>query len=310
MFTVNLLKILCWIVGHIPLNLSLWSGRVLGRIGFYLDARHRGIVLNNLKLSFEGEKTDDELNVIARTVFENLGMDLMEFCRLPWLKEEVLKGYVECEGLENFKRMHDRGKGIIFLTGHLGNWELMAIFYALNGYPVDIVVRDLDRPAIDEFVRWVRTKAGNRIISKGRSMRELLKILFEGGIVGILLDQNVSWSEGVFVYFFNRLACTNKGTALMAMASGAPVVPTFIVREGNRHRVIIGAEVEVSNTGDRLKDQVVNTARFTKVIEDFVRKYPEQWFWVHQRWKSRPENDPNRGTEKAAAIETGCRDSV
>jgi len=96
----------------------------------------------------------------------------------------------------------------------------------------------------------------------------------------------------------------------MAMASGAPVVPTFIVREGNRHRVIIGDEVEVSNTGDRLKDQVVNTARFTKVIEDFVRKYPEQWFWVHQRWKSRPENDPNRGTEKAAAIETGCRDSV
>jgi len=219
-FTVNLLKILCWIVGHIPLNFSLWSGRVLGRIGFYLDARHRGIVLNNLKTSFEGEKTDDELNVIARTVFENLGMDLMEFCRLPWLKEEVLKGYVECEGLENFKRMHDRGKGIIFLTGHLGNWELMAIFYALNGYPVDIVVRDLDSPAIDEFVRWVRTKAGNRIISKGRSMRELLKILSEGGIVGFYLTRMFRGARGYSFTFLTGLHAQIRGLPLWPWQAG------------------------------------------------------------------------------------------
>lgn len=302
-FIIIALKILCWFMGHIPLFISLWIGRGLGRIAFYLDKKHREIALNNLMASFGDEKTSDEINIVAKKVFENLGMNVMEFCRLPWLKKENLDKYIECEGFENFKIAYDKGRGVIFLTGHFGNWELMAIFYALKEYPVDIVVRDMDNPLIDEFVRWVRTKAGNRIISKGRSMRELLKILSKGRIAGILLDQNVAWAEGVFVYFFDRLACTNKGAALMAISSGAPVIPTFIVRDGKRHKVIIGKEIEVIDTGDRAKDQMENTAAFTRVIEDFARKYPEQWFWLHQRWKSRPENDPNRGTERASLIE-------
>ncbi|MBI3755690.1 MAG: lysophospholipid acyltransferase family protein [Deltaproteobacteria bacterium] len=286
-----------------PLGLSLFFGMALGRLGFYLDKKHRKIILNNLKTAFGQEKSDDEMDLIARKVFENLGMNFMEFFRLPWLKEQGLNGYVECEGFENFKKAYDKGKGVIFLTGHFGNWELMAIFYALKNYPVDIVVRDLDSPIVDEFVRWVRAKAGNRIVAKGRSMRELIRTLSKGGIVGILLDQNVTWSEGVFVYFFNKLACTNKGAALLAAASGAAVVPTFIIRHGKKHRVVIGEEVAIKNTGDRTADQLANTALFTKIIEDFVRKYSEQWFWLHQRWKSRPENDPNKGTEKAAMME-------
>lgn len=285
-----------------PLGLSLFFGRALGRLGFYLDKKHRKIILNNLKTAFGQEKSDDEMNLIAKKVFENLGINFMEFFRLPWLKEQGLNGYVECEGFENFKKAYDKGRGVIFLTGHFGNWELMAIFYALKGYPVDIVVRDLDSPLVDEFVRWVRAKAGNRIVAKGRSMRELIRTLSKGGITGILLDQNVTWSEGVFVYFFNKLACTNKGTALLAAASGAAVVPTFIIRHGKKHRVIIGEEIAIKNTGDRTADQLANTALFTKIIEELVRKYPDQWFWLHQRWKSRPENDPNKGTEKAAMI--------
>ena len=303
-FIIQCLKILCWFLGHIPLILSFWFGRGLGRLGFYLDKKHREIVLNNIKTVFGQEKSTDEINLIAKKVFENLGMNLMEFFRLPWLKEQDLNGYVECEEFENFKKAYDKGRGVIFLTGHFGNWELMAIFYALESYPVDIVIRDLDSPIVDEFVRWVRTKAGNRIVAKGRSMRELIRILSKGGIVGILLDQNVTWSEGVFVYFFNKLACTNKGTALLTTASGAVVIPTFIVRDGRKHRVIIGKEITIKNTGNRAADQLANTALFTKIIEDFVRKYPEQWFWLHQRWKSRPENDPNKGTEKAAMIQT------
>ena len=303
-FIIQCLKILCWLIGHIPLGLSLWFGMTLGRIGFYLDKKHREIVINNLTAAFQNEKSSCEISAIARKVFENLGMNFMEFCRLPWLKEQDLTGYVECDGFENFKRAYNKGKGIIFLTGHFGNWELMAMFYALKGYPGDIVVRNLDSHIADEFVRWMRTKDGNRIVSKGRSMRELLKILSKGGIVGILLDQNVTWSEGVFVYFFNKLACTNKGTALLAAASGAAVVPTFIIRDGKKHRVIIGEEITIKSSGDRAKEQLENTALFTKIIEDFVRQHPEQWFWLHQRWKSRPENDPNKGTEKAAMIES------
>lgn len=286
-----------------PLGMSLFFGRALGRLGFYLDKKHRKIILNNLKTAFGQEKSDDEMDLIAKKVFENLGMNFMEFFRLPWLKEQDLNGYVECEGFENFKKAYGKGRGVVFLTGHFGNWELMAMFYALKNYQADIVVRDLDSLLVDEFVRWVRAKAGNRIVAKGRSMRELIRTLSKGGITGILLDQNVTWSEGVFVYFFNKLACTNKGTALLAAASGAAVVPTFIIRDGKKHRVIIGEEVAIKNTGDRTADQLANTALFTKITEDFVRKYPEQWFWLHQRWKSRPENDPNRGTEKAAMIQ-------
>lgn len=298
--TVKLLKILCRLLGRTPLAISLWFGKTLGRLGFYLDKKHREIVFNNLKTAFANEKSDSEMNLIAKKAFENLGMNFMEFFRLPRLKERDLNGYVECEGFENFKKAHDKGRGVIFLTGHFGNWELMAVFYALKNYPVDIVARDLDNRIVDEFVRWVRTNTGNRIVAKGRSMRELIRILAKGGTVGILLDQNVTWSEGVFVHFFNKLACTNKGTALLAVASGAAVVPTFIIRQGKRHRVIIGEEVAVKNTGNRAADQLENTALFTNVIEDFVRRHPEQWFWLHQRWKSRPENDPNKGTEKAA----------
>ncbi|MBI3399424.1 MAG: lysophospholipid acyltransferase family protein [Deltaproteobacteria bacterium] len=302
-FIIQCLKILCWSIGHLPLAFALWFGRILGKLAFYLDKKHRVITLNNLENSFKGEKTSGDINAIAKKVFENLGMNFMEFCRLSWLKTEDLTGYVEVEGFENFERAYKKGKGVIFLTGHFGNWELMAIFYALKGYPVDIVVRDLDSPIADEFVKWVRTVAGNRIVSKDRSMRELLRIVSKGGVVGILLDQNVTWNEGVFVYFFNELACTNKGPALLALASGAAIVPTFIVRNGKKHRIIIGEEITIKNSGNRAADHLKNTALFTKVIEDFARQYPEQWFWLHQRWKSRPENDPNRGTEKAAMID-------
>lgn len=301
--SIQSLKILCWLIGHIPLTLSLWIGKMLGRLGFYIDRKHREITLNNIKTSFKDKKTSVETTIIAKKVFENLGMNLMEFCRLPWLKNTDLQDYLEVEGFDNFNKAYEKGHGVIFLTGHFGNWEAMAVFYALMGYPVDVVVRDLDSPIIDKFVRWVRTKAGNRIVSKGRSMRELLKLLSKGNIAGILLDQNVSWNEGVFVYFFDRLACTNKGAALLAMASKASVVPTFILRKGKTHKIIIGKELVVNNTGNRTLDQIENTARFTKVIEDFARGYPEQWFWLHQRWKSRPDNDPNKGTEKAALIQ-------
>ena len=301
---LQFIKVFWWFIGHLPLQVNLRIGRVIGRLGFYLDKKHRDIAIRNITTAFGDTKTANELYVLAKKAFENLGMNSMEFCRLPWLTEKNLAGYIECDGFENFKKAYDKGQGVIFLTGHFGNWELMAIFYALKGYPVDIIVRDLDYPVVDEFIRWVRTRAGNRTISKGRSMRELMRVLSKGGIVGVLLDQNVTWSEGVFVNFFNQLACTNKGTALLALASNAAVVPTFIVRERKGHRIIIGEEITLVNTGDRANDQLNNTAIFTRVIEDFVKKYPEQWFWLHQRWKSRPENDPNKGTEKAALIQT------
>lgn len=297
------LKVLCWLIGHLPLSLALTIGRGMGRLAFYVDRRHRRIAIENITAAFGKEKTYQEIVGMVREVFENLGMNLLEFFRLPWLKPETLNDYVTHDGFENLIKAKDKGKGVIFLTAHLGNWELMAVVYALWGHPVNIVVRGMDSPCLDEFIREVRTECGNRVIDKKTSMRKLLDVLKGGGIVGILLDQNVTWSEGVFVDFFGRLACTNKGLALLAMVSGAPVIPTFIVRKGGgRHEVILGEEVEVRVTGDKKRDILVNTARFTKVIEDFIRRYPEQWFWIHQRWKSRPEGDPRKGRRGEAAV--------
>ncbi|HBR17470.1 MAG TPA: hypothetical protein DD725_07670, partial [Deltaproteobacteria bacterium] len=152
---LQFIKVFWWFIGHLPLQVNLWIGRVMGKLGFYLDKKHRDIAIRNLTTAFGDSKTANELYVLAKKAFENLGMNSMEFCRLPWLTEKNLAGYIECDGFEDFKKAYDKGQGVIFLTGHFGNWELMAIFYALKGYPVDIIVRDLDNPVVDEFIRWV-----------------------------------------------------------------------------------------------------------------------------------------------------------
>ncbi len=284
-----LLKTLSYLIGHLPLGVLLFSGKVLGRLVYLVDKRHRETTVENLKKAFGNEKTDVEIEAIARKVFENIAMNFFEFMRLPWLRKEDLAGYVECEGFENFKEAHSRGKGVMVYTAHFGNWELMAAYYGLMGYPSEIIVRDLDNPGVEKFVKWARSRCGNAIVSKERVMRKLLKRLSENAVVGILLDQNVAQAEGVFVDFFGTKACTNKGPAMLANISGAAVIPSFIVREGKKHRIVIGKVFGVFATGDKEKDTMENTAQWTKTIEEMIRKYPEQWFWVHRRWKTRPQ---------------------
>lgn len=284
-----LLKITAFIIGHLPLSIVVPAGKFLGRLAFLLDKKHRNIALENLRNAYGESLTAGDIKGTAQKVFENLGITLLEFMRIPWLKRDDFPGYVECEGLENLDGALAKKKGVILFTAHMGNWELMAAWYALMGYPVDVVIRELDSPLFERFVDWVRTRPGNRMVSKGRAMRRLLRVLSNNGIAGILLDQNVAENEGVFVDFFGTLACTNKGPAMVAAVSGAAVVPTFIIREGKKHRIIVGPEITLASTGDREGDALENTRRFTKAIEDMIRKEPGQWFWVHRRWKTRPE---------------------
>ncbi|MBI5970126.1 MAG: lysophospholipid acyltransferase family protein [Deltaproteobacteria bacterium] len=288
---VALLKAVSYIIGHLPLGVLLFSGKTLGRLVYLVDKRHRKTAKENLKKAFGNEKTDIEIETIARKVFENIAMNFFEFMRVPWLKKSDLDGYVECEGFENFKEARSRGKGVMVYTAHLGNWELMAAYYGLMGHPSEIIVRDLDNPGVEEFVRWARSRCGNTIVSKERVMRKLIRRLSENAVVGILLDQNVAAAEGVFVDFFGTQACTNKGPAMLAAISGAAVIPSFIVRNGKKHKVVIGKISEVISTGDKEKDAMENTAQWTKTIEEVIRKRPEQWFWVHRRWKTRPQKN-------------------
>ncbi len=282
------MKASAFIVGHIPLGFTHALGRSIGRLLFRLDRKHREIALANLDLAYGDTITRDEKDRIALKTFVSLATLAFEFMRLPWLKPNDLHGYVSTEGRENLDRALEKGRGVIILTAHFGNWELLGVWLGLMGYRMDIVVRELDHPVMEEFVAWARTRSGNRIIYKERSMRKLLRQLSGNGLAGILIDQNVTWTEGVFVDFFGTLACTNKGPAILAASSGAAVIPTFIVRRGRAHTVVFAPEVEMQVTGERELDAIENTRRCTRAVEEMIRKHPDQWFWVHRRWKTRP----------------------
>ncbi len=289
MLRVFFLEKIIYLFALLPWKPALALGRFLGRIAYGIDKKHRNIAFRNLKESFK-EKTDKEVCTIVKKVYENFGMNMMEFARLPRFTSKNIDGFVDYKNLNYIEQAKRKGKGILLLTGHCGNWELLSHAMGLKGYNGYVVVRDGDSPVFDKFLRKRRMKSGNKVIGKKKAMRKLLRILGRGGIVAILLDQNVTWREGVFVDFMGRKACTNKGLALMAMASGAQIVPIFIRRKDDLcHEIEVMEAVSIVDTGNKDKDILVNTQIFTEKIEEYVRRYPEQWFWLHQRWKTRPK---------------------
>jgi KDO2-lipid IV(A) lauroyltransferase len=278
-----------WAINLIPLKVRVWFLQGLGELLFAADGRHRRIVQRNLTLAF-GKKTDKERTEIARSVFRNLGRVMAEFSFTPRLSEENVSRYVLVEGGENFHRAREKGKGVLFLTAHFGNWEWMAATFPLSfRCPCHVVVRPLDNRFLDGIVERLRTCTGNHTIPKQKSMGRMLRLLKEGGVVGVLLDQNVAWQEGIFVNFFGELACTNIGLALLALKTGAPVLPAFNIRQADgRYRMVIEPEIPLIRTGYKNMDVEKNTELFNSVIERYVREYPDHWFWLHQRWKTRP----------------------
>ena len=175
------------------------------------------------------------------------------------------------------------------MASHFGNWELMSLGCSYRYPPFNVVVRPLDNPQLNVLVNKLRTSGGNRFIPKKGSVREVLRLLHRREIVALLIDQNVDWYDGVFVPFFKDIACTNKALAVLALRTGAPVVPIHNVRRPDgRYEVIIGPEVPLIRTGDSISDTEENMARFNRIIEDYVRRDPDHWFWVHRRWKTRP----------------------
>jgi KDO2-lipid IV(A) lauroyltransferase len=249
--------------------------------------------MHNLRMALGRGRSEKELEAITKKVFINLGITFFELMRIPRMKATDLEGYVDINGLENLVEALKKGKGVMLLTAHFGNWELLAAQFGLRGYKVDIVARPLDNPLAEELLKWVRTRCGNNILPKKGSMIRLMRTLKRNGVIGILADQNVGRTDGVFVDFFDRLACTNKWPALLAGLSGAAVIPTFIVRSGKGHTVHVCKELELSRTENRERDTQINTSRYTAIVEHFIRRHPEQWFWVHRRWKTRPEAEEN-----------------
>lgn len=247
----------------------------------------------NLKLAFP-EWTEAQREATLNGMVRSLAWMAAEFARMPRYTSKNIEETIILDGNENFLEGQQRGKGVLFLTAHMGAWELSSYAHALYGYPLHYMARPLDNPRLDAFVNRYRGLSGNKPIFKNESARAMLKILKDAGTVGILADQNTLPDEGAFVDFFGVPACTTTGIARVALHTDAAVVPGYAVWDESlrKYRLRFEPPLQLIRTGDAERDILENTQMFAKVTEDIIRKYPEQWVWVHARWKTRPKGEP------------------
>jgi KDO2-lipid IV(A) lauroyltransferase len=279
-------------IGVLPRPLARAKGISLGLLVYLLFGRLRRVGMRNLAMAFP-EMPRSERRRILRGEYVSLGRQLAEVCLFPKYTRENVNQVVVYEGFENFERAVARGKGVLFLTAHLGAWELSAFAHSLHGHPLSIVMRSLDNPRVDQLIQSYRTMHGNRTVDKDDFVRGLLAAMRNGETVGILMDTNMTPPQGVFVDFFGIPAYTASGTARIALRTDAAVIPAFTVWDAKLRKYVLRFDpaVELVRTGNDDADAVANTAKFTKVIEDYVRRYPDQWLWLHRRWKTRPEGE-------------------
>ena len=285
----HILRSFLWLFSWLPWGLARFVGRVLGLLGLRLDKRHRQIVLDNLRRSYP-DKNEAWIRDTARRCFEHVGMVFLELPKLVRYTPRQMAEITRIHNKQNLDKLTSDGKGVILLTGHLGNWEWMnAMGKAIFTAPVSVVARPIDWKPADDLVNSWRTKDGSEIVPKDGSARALLKRLRSGGGIALLLDQNVDWYDGQWVDFFGRPACSNKGAALLAMKTKAPVVAVWCFRgDDGKFDVYIGDTLPLVNTGNKLQDVWDNTQIYQAELERIIRTRPEQWFWMHQRWKTKP----------------------
>jgi KDO2-lipid IV(A) lauroyltransferase len=281
------------LVGLLPRSLARAVGAAVAGILLVITPKLRKTAEFNLRLAFP-EWNDGRRQATIRGVTRSLGWMAAEFARMPRYTRKNVEDIIVLDGNENFLEGQRRGKGVLFLTAHIGAWELSSYAHALYGYPLHYMARPLDNAPLDALVNRYRGLSGNAPIFKNESARAMLKILKDAGTIGILADQNSMPQEGIFVDFFGIPACTTAGIARVALHTGAAVVPGYAVWDAalKKYRLRFEPPLELVRTGDSERDIAENTQLFAKVTEDIVRKYPDQWVWVHARWKTRPQGEP------------------
>ena len=280
-------------LGVLPRPFARWLAAQIARALLFCLPKLRWTAVFNLRLAFPAW-SDAQRRAIIRKMTRNLGWMAAEFAQFHRWRKENIENFVILDAHENFLEARNRGRGVIFLTGHIGAWEISSFAHALYGFPLHYMARPLDNPSVDALVNRVRGLAGNQPIFKNESARAILKILRDSGTIGILADQNTMPEEGVFVNFFGKPACTSTGIARLALHTDAAVVPGYAIWDEDlrKYRLRFEPEVPLARTGDEERDVLENTQRFTKVIEEIVRRHPDQWVWVHARWKTRPKGEP------------------
>jgi len=281
------------LLGRMPRAFARCAAGALAAMVYCALGRLRGAGERNLELALP-ELTLGERRKILRGVYRSLGWQLVEFCRMPGYTRDNTRGRIRTEGLDRYLAAHNRGKGVLVLTGHLGAWELSSFYHSLMGYPMGMVIRRLDNRRLDNFVNNIRCLHGNRVLHKDDFARGLLTAMRAGETVGILMDTNMTPPQGEFVPFFGHSACTASGLARVALRTGAAVLPGFMVWEpGEREYVLhFGPELEFAPTGDAEADVLAATRQCNQVLESWIRRYPDQWLWIHRRWKNRPPGEP------------------
>jgi len=281
-------KISLYIVRLVPRNISLMAADLMGRAAFKFLDKYRDKTVSNLDEVFSD---DHEANLrIARDVFRNLAKNGADWIKMSALsKEGVSRLVTETEGLENLDGALAKGKGVIIAASHFGNWELMPIFIKLRGHYGEVIARRLYFHKYDEFITGLRRRFGVPIIYRDESPKKILKVLKDGGILGILADQDVDSIDGVFVDFFGKPAYTPTAPVKLGMATGAPLIPAFMIRKNdNTFKLVV--EKPITIPGEKGSEEEVKkyTQAWTDVLEKYVRRYPEQWVWLHPRWKTKP----------------------
>jgi len=282
-----MLRGLSRVAGALPRRLVLAMGEGLGAAGFHLFPGERRRMIANLTIAFGRSRPRREIVGIARGCFRSIARSAFETLRLPSMSEAEILANVDIGSFAPVEKALARGRGVIALSAHLGTWELLCAYLAIRwGKPLYGIGRRINYEAYDRWLVKLRRSCGIETIYQDAGARPALRILKSGRPLIILADQDVARLDGVFVDFFGRPAYTPTGPAALARASGAGMVPFFIVWNGRRHRLHVLPEVDLARTGDKKADDAENTRRWSAVVEDIVRRYPEQWGWFHRRWRS------------------------
>ena len=290
----GLVRALAGCLGRMPRGLARLVARGLAFAVYWCFPRLRCVGTRNLELALP-ELPAKVRKRILKGVYVHLGWQLVEFCRMTRYTAENTRNWMRTEGLDHYLQAQARGKGVLIITAHLGAWELSSFYHSLMGHPMGMVIRNLDNRRLDAYVIGIRCLHGNFVISKDDFGRGLLKAIHAGATVGILMDTNMTPPQGEFVPFFGVAACTGTGLAHIARQTGAAVLPGFMFWEPAERRYVLrfGPEIEIPCTDERAADILEGTRRATAAIESWIRRYPDQWLWIHRRWKTRPPGEPS-----------------
>ncbi len=274
-------------IAILPFKWSMKAGEILGLLVFYLWGSRRRIAIENLKNSilYNAIIISEPVEKIIKDNFKNLGKSFTEVIKVYYGFSKKIIDSVDIEGIENFNQAKSKGKGILSLTGHCGNWELMAIATSVKLGDAAIVARPINNPYINKFIENVRQKYGNRVIYKQKALKPIIQALKNNDAVGILMDQAVIADEGHVIDFLGRGAWTTKMPALLARKTGAAVLPAFIHRTDGRHKIKIYPQVELSGDNDKENAIKEDTKKFSRYIEEYIKEHPAEWLWIHRRWK-------------------------